>query len=312
MDIFVRGLTILISDYLETGFKQDERLTVSDFLIGNLNKNSMDISIENLSIYRFFECDVLLACNNISAPLEYDNAKLSSLNFVSSTLENLLVILKKEYDVILIDNRASLDSIIMASCDSSDFVISVAEDDNLCLQTNSNLVNHLRFKEEFKKIYTIINKGRKIINYNDLEKEKTRRPEFNYIGIIPFDMEILEDFGTYRFWDTVFETLYFRAFIDAWNTLANMENVIKLNLDRYQFPPKIFMSKKEGRYTTIERMLRFYSIAAIFMGLYVLIYRNIERFNTMDLLSYLLILIGVIMFILSSFGFRRFLLLDSK
>lgn len=312
-DIFVRGLTILLSNYIDKQLQKEYQFTTSVLLLSNSNENIIDnLTIDNLSIFKvieFFKCDFLPCCININEPFDYDQGQLSSFKFNKHIIEKVLFAVKNEYDIIIIDNRASIDSFVLAACVLSDVVISVTEDDDLCLQTNLNLINHLQYRQQIKNVYTIINKARRIVDFDDLKKESWIQTRFNYGGIIPFDMEILEDFGKKRFWYTVYETLYFKAVIDAWNNIAKVNSLTKISSERYRFPPSIFMSKKVGRFTLIERMMRIYSILLVFGGIIIFIYDKILRgASIFEVLSILCIFAGFILIFLSSRGIRRWLL----
>ncbi len=269
MDIFVRGLTVLLF-----GYKRPERdgrtVTVSD-LLGVFSNNSegkdpvASVPAEYM-IQRFFECDLLPAVDNIAAPLDYDDRNLSDEQFSAERLKSLITSVEDKYDYILLDNRAGMDSLIAASCKAAHVVIAVAEDDEVGRQTNINLTRFLQARKHVRVVYTILNKGRSIRSYPELKGRARHRPDFATLGVIPFDFEILEDFGSDRFWATVLETLYFRALIDAWNQLARAENVQEISASKYRFPPRIFMRETQGRSTLIERMLRTYSILFTLAG----------------------------------------------
>ena len=51
-------------------------------------------------------------------------------------------------------------------------------------------------------------------------------------------MEIMEDFGTDRFWNTVNETLYFKAVIDSLNRLAKNQGLKEIKESSYNFLQK--------------------------------------------------------------------------
>ncbi len=314
-DIFVRGLTILLHSFKRKK-TEDNLINFSDIL--GINKvNSKDIEPvkfkkEDLNLSRFFECDVLPAVDSISAPLDYDDRDLSDEKFCTNQLKKVLNIVGNSYDYIMLDNRAGMDSLILASCKISDFVISVAEDDPVGKQTNSNLVNHLKYNLKIKKVYTIINKGRNIKYYDDIISRSDIKSEFSEIGVIPFDIEILQDFGTDRFWNTVNETLYFIAVLDAWNNLSNFENIKELSKSKYRFPPKIFMNKTQGKYTLIERIIRIYSITFIFAGIFLWVYPRIisGKLTEFELFSIVSILVGVITLIISTTNLRKFIIGD--
>jgi septum site-determining protein MinD len=311
-DIFVRGLTILLF-----GFKRPERkdgaVTVSD-LLGVFSENSqarnpLPSDRSHYMIQRFYECDVLPAVDNIGAPLDYDDRSLSDEQFSSACIENLISSVQDDYDYILLDNRAGMDSLIAASCRNAQIVIAVAEDDDVGRQTNINLVRFLQSRKNIRIVYTILNKGRHIRSYADIKQRAQQRPEFTMLGVIPFDMEILENFGSDRFWTTITQTLYFRALLDVWNELAKTEPVRELSPAKYDFPPRIFMRASEGRYTLIERMLRLYSILFMFAGVFFWVYQRvgIGGFSKQDLLGVIFAFVGITTFVLSTSGVLSYL-----
>lgn len=317
MDIFVRGLTVLLYDFKKRQSSK-KLLTISDifgiYSEGSEYKKPIDYNSGDLAFERFFECDVLPAVSNIGDPLDYNDKDLSNQQFCDYQINKLLNIIDTQYDYILIDNRAGMDSLVLSSCLNSDFVLTVAEDDGVGKQTNLNLVNFLKFNKRIKNIYSIINKARKVKDYNTLKQRIDTKSDFNVVGIIPFDMEILEDFGSERFWMTVNETLYFKAVIDSWNQLSKSEEVVEISESKYRFPPKIFMSKSDGKYTLIERMLRIYSITFIFAGISVFLYSkySFENISSLDLISLVSISVGVLALIISTTNLRSFLVGEKK
>lgn len=316
MDIFVRGLTVLLHKFRRPSDKSG-KITVSDIL-GVFDENSadrgpVDLQNNNFKIQRFLDCDVLPAVQDIGEPLDYNDRDLSNEQFGEERIHYLLDVVRDNYDYIFLDNRAGMDSLISASCKNSDIVLSVAEDDDVGRQTNVNLVNFLRFKKRMKNIYSVINKGRNIKNYDEIQARFSQRHEFSVVGYIPFDIEVLEEFGSDKFWLTVNETLYFRAVLDAWNMLAKNERYAEISISKYKFPPAIFMKRDYGRYSLIERMLRTYSILFIIGGFGMWFYDNVLRFTydssfRIKDLSPLLIALGVMLLILSTSNFRRALI----
>jgi hypothetical protein len=141
-------------------------------------------------------------------------------------------------------------------------------------------------------------------------KDRLRqRSEFAMLGVIPFDLDVLEDFGTDRFWISIMETLYFRAMIDAWNTLAKAEVVTEINVSRYKFPPGVFMRESQGRYTLFQRMLRLYSILFIGAGGFAWMYGQFrfEKIEPFQFFAVLSVLVGVVSLVLSTSNFQSFL-----
>lgn len=312
MDIFVRGLTVLLF-----GFRRPERkdgsVTVSD-LLGIFSEQSegrepVSSDERQYMIQRFFECDVLPAVDNIGSPLDYDDRSLSNEDFCDRCVKNLLASVRDKYDYIILDNRAGMDSLIAATCRNAEIVIAVAEDDEVGRQTNVNLIRFLQARKHVRVVYTILNKGRNIHTYLDIKDRAKQRHEFSMLGVIPFDLDVLEQFGSDRFWTTIMETLYFRALLDTWNELAKAEPVRELSESKYPFPPRIFMRRSQGRYTLLERMLRIYSIIFIFTGAFAWFYGQF-RFKELDPIQLLAVgslLIGVLALLLSSSGFQAFI-----
>ncbi|NMH26478.1 nucleotide-binding protein [Flavobacterium silvaticum] len=312
MDIFVRGLTVLLDSFGNYGYKSPFNITTSDLLgvYRNNSKNYDPLSIPDLAIERFFECDVLRAVSNISQPLDYNDKDLSDQDFCNAQINYLLSHKSVSvYDYILIDNRAGMDSLVFASCSNSDIILSIAEDDEVGRITNLNLVNFIKFSKNVNHIFSIINKARKIRDVEEISKRLNERSDFSVVGVVPFDIEILENFGSEKFWHTVTETLYFKSVIDSWNRISKTNALVDIKEFRYNFPPKIFMNKSQGRYTLVERMLRVYSILFIFVGIGIYVYSKFlyEQISRLDLISLLSVVIGVFSLVLSTAGFKSFI-----
>lgn len=313
MDIFVRGLTVLLHRFRKASAATGTS-TISD-LLGIFDKESQKrgpVDGSNLALIRFGEADVAPAVSDVSAPLDYDDTALSEEHFCYERIQALIDQVSSRYDYILLDNRAGMDSLVAASCRSANFVLSIAEDDDVGRQTNVNLVNFLRFKKGITRIYTVINKGRRIHDFRDVQRRKEERAEFSVMGVIPFDGDVMETFGSERFWVAVNETLYFRALIEAWNALPADVRGNEINISRYRFPPRIFMQKSQGRFTLIERILRLYSVLFIIAGMIAWVYPKFLNgsINEADLIALSSIAMGVLALILSTVGFKQFLFLD--
>lgn len=312
MDIFVRGLTVLLFGFARPD-RQRGNVTVSD-LLGVFSEQSKEReplvgNRSNYMIQRFFECDVLPAVDNVAAPLDYDDRNLADESFASTCVVNLVNSVVKDYDYIVLDNRAGMDSLIAATCRNANIVISIAEDDDVGRQTNVNLIRFLQTRRYAKVVYTILNKARHIKSYEDLKHRALQRPEFSTLGVIPFDIEILEDFGSDRFWVTVMQTLYFRAAIDAWNALSKAEQVTEISEFKYTFPPRIFMNPRQGRLSLIERMASIYGTVVTLGGAIAYLYFEVEGHNIHigpEVYAMGAMLVGVVMLSFSISGlFKR-------
>lgn len=309
MDIFVRGLTVLLYSFRRP--KRDGNSTVSD-LLGIFSNESQDrgpveTDASTYKLERFHECDVLPAVSNIGEPLDYDDTSLSDEKFCQRAIERIIKSTKDRYDYIFLDNRAGMDSLIAASCRAADIVLAVAEDDAVGRQTNTNLVQFLQTRKSVRIIYSIINKARGLRSYPEVQDRSKQKQEFNLLGFIPFDIEIMESFGSDRFWGTVTETLYFRSLLDVRNELTRLEPVTELSERKYKFPPSVFMRKQQGRFSLIERMLRGYSVLLILAGVMMWLYGRYESAletpkDWYELMSIVSIIVGGLALALSTSG----------
>ena len=320
LDIYVRGLSILLSAYIKRTSNMPS-LSVTELMQYSMHSKSGDWremlmrhepEVE-LVFPRFFECDLLPATRDIADPLDFENDLSTSKELSSRFVHSLLSFTREKYDYILLDCRAGIDSQIVAIVSEADYVISVAEDDDVCLQANTNLINHLRYRHDQKNVFSLINKGRRITSYEDLKEISSKRSEFNFMGVIPFDIEVMQDFGKERFWSTITQTLYFRALIDTWNYFAERTGEEKLSADKYHFPPSVFMSKKSGRLPLIERTLRVYGVLFSIIGIGIFLYGYVSRYiqtppSPTDLMAFMSLIFGVMSLIISSSNFRRWLL----
>ena len=311
-DIFVRGLTIMLFSYQKPS-KDGDSYTTSDLLgVFEKERNKKqpdDYYKKGFYIQRFFECDVLPSVRNISHPLDYSDRDLGDKDFCKKVLDKLIKEMKGKYDYILIDCRAGMDSLVAAACEASDFVLSITEDDEISRQTNANVTKFLQYKQSVSTIFNVLNKARSIKSYHDIKERFKQREEFSTLGVIPFDIDIMEDFGSNKFWTTITETLYFRALIDVWNNLSKFESIQEISLSKYKFPPKIFMNPSQGRFSSGERILRLYSVTFIMVGIFSWIYGKyrFENLSTLDLISIISIGVGVLALIFSTSGFKNFL-----
>lgn len=290
MDVHVRGLTILLSKYI--GVKNG--MSVTDCL-------EMKDYIHDFAIYRFQECEILPAVVDIGQPL----SKIVENDVMDIFLKELYNFIQERYDIVLLDCRSGLDDSLIKIVSLSDFVISVSEDDDVCLQSNLNLVNYLRYKENIGNIYTVINKGRRINRKADIEKKINDIFDFNCIGVIPFDKTIMEDYGKDRFWLTVYNTLYFYGVVKFWNNFREKTSIeYSISEDKYSFDAKNIAQNNMYR---VFRSYGFVSliVGAVFpfiseaMGIYI---KNVAIFSST------FSIIGILMLILVSDEFRRFML----
>lgn len=290
MDIHVRGLTILLSKYIGV----EKGMSVTDCL----EKEDYD---NNFATYRFQECEILPAVIDIGQPLSKGIENGAIKNF----LEKLNNFVQGRYDIVLLDCRSGLDDPLVEIVKSSDFVISVSEDDDVCLQSNLNLVNYLRYRENVSNIYTVINKGRRINKKADIDKKINSIFDFNCIGVIPFDEAIMEDYGKDRFWLTVYDTLYFYGIVKFWNNFREKTSIVyPISEDKYSFGETKIMRNN------MSRAFRLYGFIALIAGVFFPIFAEFAGvyIKSASILSSSISIIGLLMLVLSSRKFRSFLL----
>ena len=300
-DIHVRGLTILLSSYLKNLDKR--RVTISEFISNHYTEGD---KLKEFAVCRFGSCDFIPSVREIDERFEYSDSQYSrefNTELASSVRE---FIMYNEYDIVIFDCRAGIDNNMRALSEISDYVISVAEDDDVCLQTNENLINHLKYVEKLKGVRTIINKAKRIKDTNELNERYDQERRHNTFGVIPFDMDVMEDFGKDRFWERLEYTLYYYSICLSWNKLAREADLMIV-----PEPKSRMRDSYSGRLSSVQRFFRVYGLATGFASvimLFWILFRYVEIFfDPLIILTIMLSLVSIFSFILSSTNFRSLL-----
>lgn len=227
-DLFVRGLSHFYYLFIREKRTITKKCTVADFYGLNGDKASPN---DDFATERFYEVDILPAVSQIEAQLDY---LVIEKNTVEKTRHLLNILKKKEYDYIIIDNRAGVDELIIETSKACDLTISVSESDPISNTTNENILRHLS-SNGVGKVYTIINKMKFIRSLYEYESSVEQiRSDFNILGKIPFDVDLFEKFGTTRFWDNANSTRYAYALAETWNKLTKREGLKHtIDMDRF-------------------------------------------------------------------------------
>lgn len=308
MDIYVRGLSILLAKYMGTS---DERMAVSKCL-------EQPDSDEPFATFRFQECEFIPSVLDIAEPLNRNYDK-ETFDIFFNKLEKFV---SEKFDIILLDCRSGLDDMLVSSAKHSDFIISISEDDDVCLQANTNLVNYLRYEEKVNNIYTVINKGRRIKTRDDIETKINNIFDFSCIGAIPFDERIMEDYGKDRFWLTVYETLYFYGIVRFWRRFQEKTQLsYKIDEERYNFKNEEYKdyednknnSKKinKSKYISITKTYRIYGLFSLIIGIFLpIIPKSAIPYSSLnfDWFGFFFSIIGLFLIFVSSQSFRMLLL----
>lgn len=271
IDIFVRGLTTLLyhKDNSSLQMIEKNKISVSEFIERCMKLNSNLNSIKNLNISttRYQNFDIAPAVNHVTEIIEYKNIMPDSFEQCHTILNKIVENVENNgYDIIIFDSRAGYDEMILATHMVSDFSICVEEDDPVSRVTSDNLIQQLSHNSK-KQCLRLINKSRNTKNTNE-----TLKHDLRFIGEIPFDMDVMDLFGTTIFWRKLPETLYYQNVIESWNRLSAKMN-IKLYLNKSRISPMFskVIEKKFGLFSSFKRILILYSLivglSMLFMGI---------------------------------------------
>ncbi|MBQ7121896.1 MAG: AAA family ATPase [Clostridia bacterium] len=304
MDLHVRGLTILLSSYMD---KNDNKIAISDY---SLQKKESEFAV-----YRFQECEFIPAVKEISEPLAFplDGNYMDeySADYYSGFFEKLKDFTSnKMYDIVLLDCRSGLDSSIIQCVKNSDYTLSVSEDDDICLNANLNLVNYFRHNAHINSVYTIINKGRRINTPEDIEKKVENIFDFSCLGVIPFDEQIMEDYGKDRFWLSVYNTLYFYGLVMVWDKFQE-KTKLQCGIDKKKYNIKDSKNTAKTRIRfKLYNVIKLYGYLLLFLCSISPLIMNLIEIELTDSFLYVflfLAILGMSLIIVSSTDFRRFL-----
>lgn len=299
MDIFVRGLTALL--YYQKGeaikiISDDKQWSVSDFFRNNKNNNGKDMDNlgdeVRLATCRYQTFEVVPSVRSVDTLLPFSILP-ASFQEASAVLSAIIKKIPDKYDYIFLDSRAGYDSLIAATHKVSKISLCVEEDDNISMVTSENLIAQLkedssRANDSSATILQIKNKTR------DTQLPSSKM-SVNFLGAIPFDADIMKNFGTSHFWMDIDNSLYKEALIKVWNSLSKkMELYAELPEGERTSP--IGSQKVEQRLSmlpTSGRMLFICGIVLLFIG--VILYYNQYFFSGLPSLDtpQLIGLIGV-------------------
>ena len=99
---------------------------------------------------------------------------------------------------------------------ASNATICIEEDDSISKITADNLISQLKAESNIP-LFRLINKARDIKKASDIEDDRRGVTDF---GKIPFDRDVMINFGSDRFWDEIPRSLYKAGLVSAWNRLS--------------------------------------------------------------------------------------------
>ncbi|EKF9197470.1 ParA family protein [Vibrio cholerae] len=262
LDVFVRGLTSLLYFHKKETIQltQEDKMSVSEFFI---DKGDVEISGKTkFSIERYRSFDVIPSVTRVDEILNFKDIMPDDKSEARSIVNTMLKSIEKDYDFIILDSRAGYDELISATHYLSDLSICVEEEDDISKITSNNLVKQLE-EDANVPIFRITNKARGVHSERDLAVSGVEN-----LGKVPFDMDVMESFGTFHFWDDISRTLYKASLARSWNLLSS-----KLRLEKpvtQQRMSLVGSEKIENRLQFIslrDRVSFIYSILITIIGL---------------------------------------------
>ncbi len=256
LDVFVRGLTSLLYYHKKERIKlvDDDELSIADFFI---DKGDFEVSGKSkLATSRYRSFDVAPSVSRVDEILKFTDIMPDTKREAISLLTIMMKKISHKYDFVLLDSRAGYDELVAASHYISDVTICVEEEDSISKITANNLINQLNEDSE-NHIFRLANKTR-----NSSLNEKSDSKGVDYLGNIPFDMDVMRSFGTKYFWEDISRTIYKKSIAKSWNTLSNKLGW-KATVDEFRSTP--FGSEN------VERKLQFFSVKDRILLVYGLI-----------------------------------------
>jgi septum site-determining protein MinD len=270
MDFAVRGLTALLYYNLgETNAIVSKDKSCTYDLVESFSDAPNNDNLLNLGITKYRTFDVLPSVRQIDFLVKL---KPNCSSEVYHKRVNILFdVLEKKYDYnfIIIDCRSGYDELVSTLHKLSDITICIQEEDEISNITTVNLVKQLELNNDTKSIFGVVNKIRTSSDNFLVDRNKNRSYfRYNFIGSIPFDMDVLNSFGEKFFWERIFKTMYSDSVADSWNVLAKKLNLTEIYFDRIQ----PFVSKRiERRLGIIElkdRIVMSIGLIVGFLGIF--------------------------------------------
>lgn len=246
LDFFVRGLTSLLYFHHQEKLQivPNGKFTISDFFLKRHNKSQN----EEIAVVNYRSFDVVPAVSRIDERINFHDVIPVCDDGAEKVLQDILERLSPDYRFIILDSRAGYDEIIAAAHKLSDVSICVEEEDPISRITADNLVSQLG-QDSNTPVFRLVNKARGYSSSKLIESDGRRG--ITDLGVIPFDMDILNSFGSKDFWDQVSRSLYKWALVRAWNRLSS-----KLQFDMELHSPRL----SPLAYETIEAQMGFLSL----------------------------------------------------
>ena len=262
MDFAVRGLTALLYYYQGETFHiiNSNKCGTYDYFEFNNNYIARNIGIAK---YRSF--DVIPAVQEINRIIRLNINK--SEDDYTEQISDLIRYLELElqYDYIIFDCRAGYDSLNEALHKVSNFTICVQEEDLISEITTLNLIRQFESLSR-KPIFRIINKSRLFSAYEKYTNKGIS--DVTLLGHVPFDMDVLDNFGKSYFWSKMEQTLYYSTIADIWNSFALKVNIHdRIRIHRFSPIPIKRIERELGMYSSFKRIIIVFTLITGILGI---------------------------------------------
>lgn len=262
LDVFVRGLTSLLYFHKKETIQltQEDKMSVSEFFIDKGDVEQSGKTKFSLERYRSF--DVIPSVTRVDEILNFKDMMPDTKSQARDIVSSMLKRIDKDYDFIILDSRAGYDELISSTHFLSDITLCVEEEDDISKITSDNLVKQLELDADVP-IFRLTNKARGVKSENDLSVSGVEN-----LGKIPFDMDVMESFGTLHFWDDISRTLYKSALARAWNGLSSKMKLDKpVSQNRMSLVGNENFEKRLQFIPLKDRVIFIYSILIAFIGI---------------------------------------------
>ena len=275
LDVFVRGLTALLFFRLDDRITMSDGPTVSDFLRNKSrspDKNGAGIDIDEdakAAIVRCRSFDVLPCVACVNEIFNFRDVMPDNIEEARNVLSRMLERIPGEYDYIFFDSRAGYDEFIAAAHQIGDCTLCVEESDRISRLTSDNLIAQLS-RDADTPIVRVRNKVRE---QKENIQEKNNNINNNIIdaGAIPFDTDVMENFGGDAFWAEIDRSVYREALAKSWNMIADaLSWPDKLKTGKRVNPIGLrYLERSLSMLSTIGRILFVYGILLALLGLFL-------------------------------------------
>ena len=291
LDVFVRGLTSLLYYHREEklSIARRDEVAVADLFVRKMK----DDNLQRLAIAKYRSFEVVPAVSRIDQELNFQDIGPNNRNEAKAIIGNLLQWIPDRYRFVILDSRAGYDELIAATHELSDVSVAVEEHDPIARVTADNLIAQLRRVCDTP-LFRLVNKARGISSEEQLDQDVRSVTD---LGLIPFDMDVMNAFGSKDFWDEISHSLYRSALARAWNRLAGkMQLGVNLGVPRRVSPiGSERLEARTGLLSWRKRVLLVYGLLLAGLGIsYGLLGASVFEMLREEPLRFASLLIGVV------------------